>query len=135
VTGREQVLQGGRAGLLYGAYAFLLGAVLGSVRELFLAPVLGGLAAALMEGATMAVLLPLAAWRILERMPPRQGWEVRAAMAAAGLALVVLAEIALDVALEASGIAGARAPRSPAERAVGPAVLVWFAAQPLLLRR
>ena len=72
------------------------------------------------QGQTVAVLLPLAARRILDRMPPRQGWEVRAAMAAAGLALVVLAEIALGVALEASGIAEARAPRSPAERSASP---------------
>ena len=135
MTRREQVRQGGRAGLRYGAYAFLLGAVFGAVRELLLAPRLGGVAAALLAAAAMAALLPLVARRVLDRLPPRQGREARAAMAAAGLALVVLAEIALGVALEASGIAGARAPRSPAERAVGPAVLVWFTLLPLLLRR
>ncbi len=135
MTGREQVFGGGRAGLRYGSIAFLLGAVFGAVRELFLAPSLGGLAAALLEGAAMAALLPLVARRILDRMPPRQGWEARAAMAAAGLALVVLAELALGAVLELSGIAGARAPRSLAERAVGPVVLAWFAVLPLLLRR
>lgn len=135
MTGREQVLRGGRAGLRYGVSAFLLGAALGTVRELLLAPSLGGLAAALLEAAAMAALLPLVARGILDRMPPRQGWEARAAMAGAGLALVLLAEFALGAALELSGIAAARAPRSVEERAVGLAVLAWFAALPLLLRR
>ena len=56
-------------------------------------------------------------------------------MAGAGLAVVLLAEAALGLALEASGIADARAPRSVAERAVGLPLLLWFAALPLLLRR
>jgi hypothetical protein len=134
-TGREGVFRGGRAGLRYGAIAFLLGAALGSVRELLLAPSFGGLAAALVEAAAMAVVLPLVARRVLDRLPPRQGWDARGAMAAAGLALVLGAELALGLALEASGIDAARAPRSAGERAVGPLVLAWFAALPLLQRR
>ena len=58
-----------------------------------------------------------------------------AAVAGVGLAVVLLSEVALDVALEASGIAEARAPRSVAERAVGLPLLLWLAALPLLLRR
>ena len=134
-TGREELLRGGRAGLRYGALAFLLGAVLGPVRELLLAPSLGGLPAALLEAAAMAVLLPLAARSVLDRLPPRQGWAARAAVATAGLALVLLAEAALSLAFEASGVAAARAPRSEAERAVGLLPLAWFAALPFLLRR
>jgi hypothetical protein len=129
------VLRGGRAGLRYGALAFLAGAVLGLVRELLLAPALGGLPAALAEGAAMAVLLPLAARNVLDRMPPRQGPAARLALAAAGLAVVLAAELVLSLVFEASGIAGARAPRSTAEQAVGPALLLWFAALPLVLRR
>ena len=134
-TGREQAVRGGRAGLRYGAIAFILGAVLGPVRELFLAPALGGLSAALLEAAAMAALLPLATRSVLDRLPPRQGWAARAALAAAGLALVLLAEAALSLAFEASGVAAARAPRSEAERAVGLLPLAWFAALPFLLRR
>ena len=134
-NGREQLGRGARAGLRYGATAFLLAVVSGAVRELFLAPALGGLAAALLEAAVLAALLPLVARRILDRMPPRQGREVRAAMAVAGLALVLAAELALALALELSGIAEARAPRSVEERAVGLPLLAWFAALPLLLRR
>ena len=132
---RGEVRRGARAGLRYGALAFALGAVLGPVRELLLAPVLGGLAAALVEAAAMAALLPLAARHVLDRLPPRQGRDARAAMAATGLAVVLVAEFALGSALEASGLATARAPRSPAERAVGLPLLAWVAALPLLLRR
>ncbi len=135
MTRGEQIGRGARAGLRYGAVAFLLGAALGAVRELFLSPVLGGLAAALLEAAALAALLPLAARSVLDRLPPRQGWEARAALAATGLALVLLAEAALALALDAGGIAEARAPRSAAERAVGLPLLAWFAALPLLLRR
>jgi hypothetical protein len=135
VTEREQVRRGARAGLRYGLLAFLAGAVLGPVRELLLAPAMGGLPAALLEAAVMAVLILIAARSVLDRMPPRQGWAARAAMAGAGLALVLLAEGALGLALEASGVADARAPRSVAERAVELPLLLWFAALPLLLRR
>ncbi len=135
MIGRSSAGDGARAGLRYGLLAFLAGAALGAVRELLLAPAIGGLPAALLEAAALAVLVFLAARGVLDRMPPRQGWASRAAMAGAGLALVLLAEIALALALEASGIAEARAPRSAAERAVGLPLLLWFAALPLLLRR
>ena len=135
MTRGEQIGRGARAGLRYGAVAFLLGAALGAARELFLSPALGGLAAALLEAAALAALLPLAARSVLDRLPPRQGWEARAALAATGLALVLLAEAALALALDAGGIAEARAPRSAGERAVGLPLLAWFAALPLLLRR
>ncbi|MBR0662431.1 hypothetical protein GXW75_24460, partial [Roseomonas oryzicola] len=52
-----------RAGVLYGGLAFAAGAVLGPLRELLLAPRIGGLAAALAEAAAMAGLLWLAARR------------------------------------------------------------------------
>ncbi|GAA0571689.1 hypothetical protein GCM10009416_07880 [Craurococcus roseus] len=133
--GGGETRRGARAGLRYGFLAFLAGAVLGPVRELLLAPAMGGLPAALLEAAIMAALLFLAARGVLDRMPPRQGWRARAAVAGVGLAVVLLSEVALDVALEASGIAEARAPRSVAEQAVGLPLLLWLAALPLLLRR
>ena len=132
---RENALRGARAGLRYGVLAFLAGAVLGPVRELLLAPVLGGLPAALLEAPAMAALLLFAARHVLERMPPRQGWGARAAIAVVGLVVVLAAEWALGSALEVSGAAAARAQRSAAERSVGLALLAWFAALPLVLRR
>lgn len=119
----------------YGLLAFLAGAVLGPVRELLLAPAIGGLPAALLEGGALALLLPLLVRSVLDRMPPRQGWPARLALAAVGVAVVLAAEAALSLALDASGVAEARAPRSAAERAVGLPVLLWFAALPLVLRR
>ena len=126
---------GAGPGLRYGLLAFLAGAVLGPVRELLLAPRVGGLAAALLEAAAMAALFVPAARHALGRLPPRQGWRGRAAVAGAGLAVVLLAELAFGAALDASGLSEARAPRSAAERAVGLLPLAWFAALPFLLRR
>lgn len=133
--GGGEARRGARAGLRYGFLAFLAGAVLGPVRELLLAPAIGGLPAALLEAAAMALLIFLAARGVLDRMPPRQGWRARAAMAGVGLAVVLLSEAALGLALEASGMAAARAPRSLAEQAVGLPLLLWLAALPLALRR
>jgi hypothetical protein len=126
---------GVRAGLLYGALAFLAGAVLGPVRELALAPRLGGMAAALVEAAAMAVLLWSAARLVLVRvLGDAPGWRARAAMAAVALAVVLTAEAALGWALAASGLAAQRAPRSTAEQAVGLPLLAWLVALPFLSR-
>ncbi len=121
------------AGLAYGALAFLAGAVLGPVRELLLAPRIGGLPAALAEAAAMAVLLWLAARLALRRMPAETG--ARVAAAAVALAFVLLAEAALAAALDATGLSARRAPRGLAERAVGLPLLAWLVAQPFLHHR
>src|SRR5689334_389973 len=60
-AGMNPVARGIGPGLLYGVLAFLCGAVLGPIRELLLAPRIGGLPAALAEGAVLAVALFLAA--------------------------------------------------------------------------
>lgn len=124
---------GARAGLAYGALAFLAGAVLGPVRELVLAPLIGGLPAALAEAAAMAVLLWFAARRTVP--PDAPGWQARAVMAAVALAVVLLAEATLTAVLDASGLSATRAPRSAAERAVGLPLLAWMVALPFLPRR
>jgi hypothetical protein len=132
-------MSGGRggvcAGLLYGALAFLAGAVLGPARELALAPRLGGMAAALIEAAAMAVLLWCAARLVLARvLEDAAGWRARAVMSAVALAVVLAAEAALGWALAASGLAAQRAPRSTAEQAVGLPLLAWLVALPFLPR-
>jgi hypothetical protein len=125
-----------RAGLLYGALAFLAGAVLGPARELVLAPRLGGMAAALVEAAAMAVLLWAAArWVLARVLGDAPGWRARGAMAAVALAVVLAAEAALGWAFAASGLAAQRAPRPAAEQAVGLPLLAWMAALPFLARR
>ncbi|MBR0682779.1 hypothetical protein GXW74_19965 [Roseomonas eburnea] len=123
------------AGALYAALAFVLGTVLGPVRELVLAPRLGGMAAALAEAAVMAALLWPAAWIAAGRLPRPAGRMARGTTAAVGVALVLLLEAALGLAFEASGLAAGRAPRSMAERAAMLPLLLWMAALPFLVRR
>ncbi len=125
-----------RAGLAYGALAFLAGGALGPVRELALAPQIGGMAAALAEAAAIAALLWLAARFALGHfLEDGAGWRPRAVMAATGLAVVLAADAALGAVFAASGLAAQRAPRSAAEQAVGLALLAWLVALPFLLRR
>ncbi|MBX6373864.1 MAG: hypothetical protein IRZ13_06440 [Acetobacteraceae bacterium] len=125
-----------RAGFAYGALAFLAGAALGPVRELALAPRIGGMAAALAEAVAMGALLWFAARFALARLlADGAGWRPRAAMATTGLAVVVAAEATLGAVFAASGLATQRAPRSAAEQAVGLALLAWLVALPFLLRR
>jgi len=122
------------AGLTYGALAFAAGALLGPVRELLLAPLLGGLPAALVEAAALAVLLWLAARCVVVRMAapsPR----ARAVVAGVALVVIVACDVGLGLLLDWSGVAGARAPRGVAERLVGLPLLAWLVAMPLLVRR
>jgi sorbitol-specific phosphotransferase system component IIBC len=105
------------------------------VRELILAPRLGGLAAALVEAATMAMLLWLAARATLARVGPVASRGARPTMAIVALVLVVVAEAVLGAVLAATGLAAQRAPRSLAEQAPGVVLLAWLVALPFLLPR
>jgi hypothetical protein len=120
-----------RAGLRYGGLAFAIGAVLGPLRELLLAPRLGGIAAALMEAGVFGALLWLAAARTL---PAGFTTADRAAMATTALLVVLLAEAALGLAFSATGLAAQRAPRGAAEQTPGLLLLAWLVALPFLRR-
>ncbi|WP_146217157.1 hypothetical protein [Falsiroseomonas bella] len=120
-----------RAGLAFGAVAFLAGAVLGPLRELALAPRLGGLAAAWIEAAAMAFLLWLAARATVQ---PGSSLRDRALIAALALTIVLLAEAALSWIFAATGLAAARAPRGAAEQVPGLVLLLWLVALPFLRR-
>ena len=121
-----------RAGVLYGGLAFAAGAVLGPLRELLLAPRIGGLAAALVEAAAMAGLLWLAARRAVAGI---EALRARAVVATLGLVVVLALEALLALAFDASGLAAARAPRGLAEQGIGVALLAWLFALPFLVRR
>jgi hypothetical protein len=121
-----------RAGLAFGGLAFLGGAALGPVRELLLAPWLGGIPAAWLEAAAMAAWLWLAAGIAL-RAP--ESTAARGVMAAVALGVVLAAEAALGVALSATGLAATRAPRGLAEQVPGLLLLAWLVALPFLRRR
>jgi len=121
-----------RAGLGFGGLGFLAGALLGPLRELLLAPRLGGMAAALLEAALMALLLWLAARATVPRHADGRG---RAWIAVVALVVVLLAEFLLAWVFVATGLAAARAPRGLAEQAPGIALLFWLVALPFLVRR
>ena len=123
------------AGLAYAALAFLIGALLGPLRELVLAPRIGGLPAALAEAAVMAGLILGAARFVMARVAPPLTPRARAMVAGIALVLVLGLEAMLGMALAASGLAALRAPRGMAEQAVGLPLLGWLAALPFLLRR
>lgn len=121
-------------GLVYGSLAFTAGALLGPLREVLLAPRIGGMAAALAEAAAMVLLLWLAARFVVGRLavPSRAA---RAAVAGIALAIVLGSDLALGLMLDASGLAGQRTPRSVAEQLVGVPLLLWLAILPFLVRR
>jgi hypothetical protein len=121
-------------GLIYGALAFAAGGALGPVRELLLAPAFGSVPAALAEAVAMAVLLWLAARWVVARLPvPTR--RARALVAGMALALVVACDIALGLLLDASGLAGTRAPRNVATQVLGLVLLAWLAAMPFAVHR
>ena len=120
------------AGLGFGGLAFLAGALLGPLREWVLAPRLGGLAAAWIEAAAMALLLLLAARATLAEGLGPSG---RAVVAALALAVVLAAEAALAWLFAATGLAGQRAPRGAAEQVPGLLLLGWLVVLPFLIRR
>ncbi len=123
------------AGLTYGGLAFLAGAVLGPLRELLLAPRIGGLPAAIAEAVAMAWLLWLAARHAMAGLPRPIPWRRRAVVALFGLLVVLGLDIALGLALQASGLAAGRAPRSLAEQAIMLPLLAWLVALPFLIGR
>jgi hypothetical protein len=128
------MITGLRPGLAYGLLAFLAGAVLGTVRELALSPLIGGVPAALAEAAAMAVLLRLAARRALRLLPEGAPAAGRAAMAFTAFVLVLLGDALLGIALHATGLDAGRPPRSGAEETIGLALLGWLVAQPFMAR-
>ena len=129
------MMAGIRPGLLYGLLGFLAGTVLGTLRDLALAPTIGSLAAAVLEAAVLGVLLWLAARYAIRFLPAASMRESRAGMALAAVVLVLLGEIALGAALQASGWAAMRPPRGGGEEAIGLLLLAWLAAQPFRVRQ
>ncbi len=122
-----------RAGAAYAAAMFGLGALLGPLRELALAPRLGATAAAAIEAVPMllgmAILAPLIAGRLA--VPP--ALPARLGMGAAGLLLLILAESGLDVLVRGQTLWLERM-RSPAGW-IGLGLLAAFAAMPALRPR
>ena len=121
------------AGILYFAAIFALGFLLGTLRTLFLEPLLGPVGAVLVEAvpmlAAMVVAAPWAA-RLFDLSPaPR----LRLGMGGVALLLLAVAETALD-ALMRGRVLWAERLRTP-EGLIGIALMLAFALMPLLMRR
>ena len=125
-----------RAGAAYAGVMFGLGALLGPLRELALAPRLGATAAAAVEAAPMLLGMAVLAPRLARRLgvpPALPALPARLAMGAAGLLLLIVAETALDWLVWGRGLWLDRM-RSPAGW-IGLGLLAAFAAMPALRRR
>ena len=129
------LLGGLRAGLVYGGLAFLAGAVLGPIRELALAPSIGGLAAALLEAAVLAVLIWQAARFTARFLPADGGRDPRAGMALTGVVVVLLAELALGAVFAATSLTAGRSAAGGGEAVIGLALLAWLAMLPFKVRQ
>jgi len=103
-----------RAGAAYAAAVFALGFVLGTLRVLVIAPRLGEFGAVLAELPVMLAASWVAAGALARRLgvPARAG--ARAAMGAAGLALLLAAEVALGFGFGRGPAAQAAALATPA---------------------
>ena len=122
-----------RAGAAYAGAMFGLGALLGPLRELALAPRLGATAAAAVEAAPMLLGMAVLAPRLARRLGVPPALPARLAMGAAGLLLLIIAETALDWLVRGRGLWLDRM-RSPAGW-IGLGLLAAFAAMPALRRR
>ena len=121
-----------RAGAAYAGAMFGLGALLGPLRELALAPRLGATAAAALEAVPMLLGMALLAPRLARRFRVPPALPARLAMGAAGLLLLVMAETALDWLVRGHSLWPERM-RSPAGW-IGLGLLAAFTAIPALRR-
>jgi hypothetical protein len=121
------------AGGLYFAVMVALGFLLGFIRTVFLEPWLGGAWAVTVEAVPMiAAMIVVAPWaaRVFD-LPPDV--PARLGMGAVALALLLLAETALDALLRGRVLWADRL--RTAEGLIGLALQLLYAAMPLLRRR
>jgi len=124
-----------KAGLACFATVFGAGFVFGSIRVPLLVPRLGVRTAELLEMPLMLVVIVLSArWTVrCFDLPPAAG--VRLGTGLLALALLVGTELALSVLIAGRPLADYLAGRDPVSGSVYLALLVLFAAMPLVLAR
>lgn len=124
-----------RAGALYFAAVFAAGLVLGFPRVLWLVPLLGTGAAELVEMPIMLAVIVLAARRVCRRLTVSPETAVRLGMGLIALVLLVAVEFSFVLWLRGLTFGEYVAGRDPVAGAVYAAMLLAFAAMPLLVRR
>ena len=124
-----------KAGVLYFALVFGAGFVLGTVRNLWIAPRLGTRTAELIETPIMLVVVIVAArWTVLRLAVPSAP-SARLGMGGVALVLMLVAEFGLVLWLRGLSIREYLATRDPVSGAVYYAMLAVFAIMPLHVAR
>jgi hypothetical protein len=124
-----------KAGMAYFFLAFGAGFFLGAIRVTFLVPRLGERIAELIEMPFMLVVIFLAASFITQRFALPATAPVRLGAGLLALALLIAAELLLAVALQDRSLGDYVGSRDPVSGTVYLAMLVLFAAMPLLIGR
>ena len=124
-----------RAALAYFALVFGAGFILGSIRVPFLVPRLGERVAELIEMPFMFVIIVFAARFIEKRFALPTAASLRLSVGIVALALLLIAEILLNVALQSQTLNAYIASRDPVSGSVYLAMLLLFAVMPLILAR
>jgi hypothetical protein len=121
--------------IVYFALVMGAGFVLGTIRVPFLVPRLGERYAELLEMPFMAVAIVLAARHVVRRFALPASLPVRLQVGFTALALSVLAELLLAMALQGRSLVEFVASRDPVSGAVYLAMLLLFALMPAILAR
>ena len=124
-----------RAALAYFALVFGAGFILGSIRVSFLVPRLGERIAELIEMPFMLVVIVFAARFIVKRFSLPTAAPLRLSVGIVALALLLIAEILLNVALQRQTLDAYIASRDPVSGSVYLVMLMLFAVMPLILVR
>lgn len=124
-----------KAGLAYFALVFGTGFVLGVLRVSSLVPRLGERLAELAEMPFMLAVILIAAPYVMRRFAIPLSVSVRLGMGLLALGLLLVAELSLAVAFQNRSLADYIASRDPVSGSVYLAMLVLFAAMPILVGR
>ncbi len=124
-----------KAAALYFGVVFGTGLVLGPPRILWLVPRLGTMVAELIELPVMALVMVLAAHRVVSRLPVPATTPRRLGIGLFALCFLLLAEFTLVLWLRGLTIAEYLAGRDPVAGMVYAAMLALFAALPGLVAR
>lgn len=122
------------AGVVYFVLVYMAGFVLGVGREVVVAPLVGRVAAVLVEAPLMIVAMMVAAVQVTRRLSLPGDAVSRAAMGAVGFGLLTLAEAVLARLLRGLHLEQWLMSFATAEGAIALALFVLFAAMPMLVR-
>lgn len=124
-----------KSGLTYFALVFAAGFVLGAIRVPFLVPRLGERTAELIEMPVMFVVIVISARFVVRRHGASPSVAALVSTGLIALALLVAAELLLAVVLQGRPLAEYIAAKDPVSGSVYLAMLLLYAAMPLIVGR